>query len=221
MTAPAICNTQLRVTPTYETYANAAALLWGKAGQYAAAEFTRLNRELFAGSVIPMPIIIAMTPYGHCIGLTGAPSWLASPRISLAPEVFLGSADRLDLATGRMGPGRIRGGPRQVSDVLLHEMIHAALILRGEDPDHNEAPWCKLITELSADLLGLDISARPVRTHRVPNPARETNPAAPKTIVRRMPEPGCLPQMSLARWPHSLRPADWYDGDRPIYVPAC
>jgi hypothetical protein len=219
---PTTCHSQLGVTaPAYETYASAAALLWGEAGQFAAAEFARINREHFAGSIPPVPIIIAMTPYGCCIGLTGAPSWLASPRISLAPEIFTGSRERLDPRTGRMGPGRIHGGPRQVSDTLVHELIHAALILRGENPEHNADPWCKLITELSPDLLGVDITARPVRTHRVPNPARETDPKAPKTIVRRMPEPGCLAQMDLARWPHSLRPPGWHDGDRPIYVPAC
>lgn len=215
MTAPTVCDSQLGVTtPTYETYASAAALLWGEAGRYAAAEFARVNRDLFAGSIIHMPIIIAMSAYGGCIGLTRAPSWLASPRISLAPEIFNGSVDK----DGR--PGRMRGGPRRVSDVLLHEMIHAALILRGEDPAHNEEPWCRLITELSPEVLGRDIMARPVRTHRVPNPARETDPEAPKTIVRRIPDPGCLDQMSLARWPQSLRPAGWYDPDRPIYVPA-
>jgi len=219
VTAPAICHSQLRVTSTYQTYADAAALLWGKAGEFAAAEFARHNREHFAGSLPPMPVIIAMSAYGNCIGLTRAPSWLASPRISLAPEVFNGSADK-PAGAGRSRPGRMRGGPRQVSDVLLHEMIHAALILRGEDPDHNQPPWCRLITELSPGVLGLDISAHPVRTHRVPNPARETDPKAPKTIVRRIPDPGCLSQLALAHWPQSLRPAGWYGSDRPIYVPA-
>jgi hypothetical protein len=215
-----ICHSQLEVTPTHETYADAAALLWGKAGEFAAAEFARHNCEHFAGSIPPMPIIIAMSAYGHCIGLTRAPAWLASPRISLTPEVFNGSAEKFNPLTGRTMPGRTRGGPRQVSDVLLHEMIHATLIFRGENPDHNGDPWCKLITELSPDVLGFDINARPVRTHRVPNPARATNPKAPKTIVKRMPDDGCLAQMELARWPHSLRPPGWYDADVPIYVPA-
>jgi hypothetical protein len=206
--------------PDYGTYADAAALLWGEAGTYAAAELARINRELFAGSIPPMPVVIAMTPYGHCIGLTGAPRWLESPRVTLAPEIFTGSRDKYDGA-GRWVRGRLRGGPRQVSDVLTHELIHAALILRGEDSQHNGDPWCKLITELSRDVLGLDITARPVRPRRVPNPARETDPEAPKTIVKRIPHPGALDQMQLARWPYCLRPPGWYDDDMPIYVPAC
>jgi hypothetical protein len=201
------CDTQLRVTPTYETYTDAAALLWGEAGRFAAAGFARINRDLFAGSIPPMPVIIGLTAYGKCLGATRPPEWLITPRITLAPELFNGNH-------------RTRGGPRQITDVLTHEMVHAALFLRGECPDHNDAPWCKLITELSPDVLGRDITARPVRTRRVPNPARETDPSAPKTIVKRMPEPGAMTQMDLARWPHSLRPPGWYDGDRPIYVPA-
>ncbi len=209
-----ICDTQLEVTPTYETYARAAALLWGQAGEFAAAEFARLNRELFAGSIPPLPVIIGLTAYGTCIGLTRTARWLAAPRVTLAPELFNGSAERPDGS-----PGRIRGGPRQVSDVLLHELVHAALIFRGEDPAHNADPWCALITELSPDVLGLVITARPVRTRRIPNPARETDPSAPKTIVKRMPEPGAMRQIELARWPQSVRPGGWYDGDQPIYVP--
>lgn len=205
---------------TYRTYADAAALLWGEAGEFAAAEFTRHNREHFAGSIPPMPIIIAMTPYGGCIGLTGAVWWLTSPRITLAPEVFTGSRDKFNPCTGRTTPGRLHGGPRQVSDVLLHEMIHAALILRGENPEHNQAPWCRMITELSPAVLGTEITARPVRTRRIPNPARETDPDAPKTIVRRLADPDALPQISLATWPYSLRPANWYTADKPIRVPA-
>jgi len=207
---------QLGVTPSHETYANAAALLWGAAGEFAAAEFARLNREHFAGSIPPMPIVIGLTAYGGCIGLTQSAAWLEAPRISLAPEIFRGSLER---SNGE--PGRIRGGARQVADVLLHELVHAALMFRGQDPAHNAAPWCQMIGDLSPDVLGRDINARPVRTRRVPNPARETDPDAPKTMVRRLPDPGCLTQLALARWPHSLRPDGYYDGDRPIHVLAC
>lgn len=192
---------------TYRDYAQAAALLWGEAGEFAAAEFTRHNRELFAGSIPPMPLIIGLTAYGKCLGATLPDDWLGAPRITLAPELFNGNHRTLP-------------GPRQVSDVIAHEMIHAALFLRGEDPKHNAEPWCKLITELSPSLLGKDITARPVRTHRVPNPARETDPEAPKTIVVRRAEPGAMAQINLARWPHSLRPTGWYDNDGPcIHVP--
>jgi hypothetical protein len=196
-----------RVVVTYEDYRQAAALLWGEAGEFAAAEFARLNREHFAGSIAPMPVVIGLTAYGRCIGVTKyAPGWLAAPRITLAPELFNGS-------------GRTPGGPRMVSDVLVHEMVHAALILRGEDPRHNGEPWCQAITELSPGVLGREITARPVLPRRVPNPARAADPAAPKTIVVRQPGPGAMSQAELAAWPHCRRPAGYYRGGEPVPVP--
>jgi hypothetical protein len=51
----------------------------------------------------------------------------SAPRIILAPETFTGNH-------------RTPGGTLMVSDVLQHEMIHAALMLRGEDASHNGAP---------------------------------------------------------------------------------
>jgi hypothetical protein len=203
---------------TYRDYQSAAALLWGAAGEFAADEFTRLNRELFAGSIPPMPIIVAMVPYGGCIAATSYAAWLKSPRITLTPEIFNGSVSK-PTSVGYSRPGRLRGGPHQVTDTLMHEMVHAALRFRGENSNHNEPSWCRMITDLSATLLGVNIDARPVRTRRVPNPARETDPAAPKTIVKRLPMAGAMAQMELARWPQSIRPADWYDDDKPIYVP--
>ena len=85
-----------------------------------------------------------------------------------------------------------------VSDVLVHEMVHAALMLRGEDPRHNGEPWCRVITELSPGVLGQEINARPVLPRRVANPDREADPAAPKTIVVRKAEPGAMSQAELA-----------------------
>ncbi len=189
---------------TYREYRSAAALLWGPAGEFAADEFARLNREHFAGSVPPLPIVIGLTAFGRCIGLTRSGlGWLQSPRISLAPGIFNGG----------------RGSTLMVSDVLLHEMGHSALLLRGEDAGHNAPPWCRLIAELSPDVLGRAITAAPVGTRRIPNPARETDPAAPKTIVVRRAEPGALTRAELATWPHPLRPEGYYEGGDPIPVP--
>ena len=190
---------------TYEDYRQAAALLWGPAGDFAAAEFARINREHFAGSVPPLPVIVGLTAYGRCIGLTRG-GWLAAPRITLAPEVFTGNH-------------RSPGGTLMVADVLLHEMVHAALMLRGEDPAHNAGPWCAMIEDLSPAVLGHAVDARPVKPHRVPNPARETDPAAPKTIVVRRAEDGALTQDQLATWPGSVRPGGYYAAGRPLAVP--
>ena len=106
-----------------------------------------------------------------------------------------------------------------ISDTLVHEMVHAALILRGEDPEHNGDPWCRLIAELSPAVLGREITARPVRPRRVPNPDRAEDPDAPKTIVIRKPEPGAMSQAELATWPQCCRPGDYYLGGKPIPVP--
>jgi hypothetical protein len=106
-----------------------------------------------------------------------------------------------------------------VSDVVLHEMTHAVLILRGEDPAHNSGPWCWMIRELSPGILGRELAAAPVRPRRVPNPARKSDPAAPKTIVVRRAADGAMTQAELARWPTTARPAGYYEGGERLQVP--
>jgi hypothetical protein len=106
-----------------------------------------------------------------------------------------------------------------VGDVLLHEMVDTVLMLRGEAAGHNGAPWWRMLTGLSPAVLGRGLDARPVLPRRVPNPERESDPAAPKTIVVRRAEPGQLPREDLARWPIACRPADYYTGDKPVWVP--
>jgi hypothetical protein len=193
---------------TYDDYRRAAALLWGAAGDFAAAAFARLNREHFAGSIPPLPLIIALPAFGRCIGATrdGA-GWLAAPRVTLAPELFNGSS-------------RTAGGPRMVCDALLHEMTHVVLLLRGDDPGHNGAPWCRLIASLAPGVLGREVTARPVLPRRVANPARAADPAAPKTVVVRRAGPGEMARAELAHWPQSQRPAGYYRADASIRVPA-
>jgi hypothetical protein len=190
---------------TYADYQEAATRLWGPAGTYAAGEFERLNRQLYAGELPPLPIVIGLAPYGHCLGMTQRGGWITDPRISLAPEIFNGS-------------GRLPGGGLMVVDTLTHEMVHAVLMLRGEDPAHNNTPWCKLIAALSPTVLGHEITVSPVRPRRVPNPARAHDPKAPKTIVKRLPDEGALGQGELARWPYSCRPAGYFDDQPHLHV---
>jgi hypothetical protein len=186
---------------TYDDYRRAAALLWGSAGDFAAAEIERLNREHFGGEVPPLPVVIGLTAWGRCIGLTRG-GWLEAPRITLAPEVFNGN-------------GRSPGGTLMVSDVALHELVHAVLMLRGEDAGHNGQPWSRMLNELSPAVLGCEVTAAPVLPRRVPNPDREANPAAARTVVVRRPAEGALTQAQLAGWPGSLRPGGYYaSGDR-------
>ncbi len=184
-----ISNTQLRVTQ--EDYRSAAQLFWGDAAAYAYDTFARLNRELFAGELPALPIVLGITAYGHCLGVTRHGD---SPRISLHVGLFN------------------RKGHLAVDDVLTHEMVHAHLILRGEDPKHNHDPWCCMITQLSPHVLGRTIIARPVRPRRVKDSTSN------KSKVVRLADPGALTRGQLARWPYSLRPDD-YDFGPKIPVP--
>jgi len=113
-------------------------------------------------------MVIGITAYGHCIALTRG---YDRPRISIASTLF-------------------RDGTVAVSATILHEMIHAKLVLEGKDSAHNGQPWCDEITRLSPSVLGRAIHAKPVRPRRVDG--------KPKRVV----EPGHLSRKELARWPH-------------------
>lgn len=53
----------------------------------------------------------------------------------------------------------------------------------------------------------------------MPNPARESDPQAPKTIVVRRAGPGALTRAGLAVWPQSVRPPGYYAAGERIPVP--
>lgn len=169
---------------TAEEYRAAAVMLWGEAGAFVGDTFVRFNREYFGGRVPPLPIVIGLTAYGHCIGLTRSKPEL--PRISLASGIFRRS--------------------REVEDTLLHEMLHAELMLAGLSHKHNDTPWCQRIAELSPAVLGHPIQVAPVKLRRVDK------------RVTRQPLEDHLGQGVLARWPYSLRPAGYLDGDRALDV---
>jgi hypothetical protein len=127
--------------------------------------------------------------------------WLAGVLDVTRPELehVARCADRSPLQwpglPRRRVPPALPGGALQVSDVLVHEMVNAALI-RDEEPQHNFAPWCRMIAGLSPAVLGYEADARPVGLVRIPNPDRETDPDAPKT--------------KPARRPARLRRSSWY-----------
>ena len=182
-TLPTARNAQLQVTD----YERAATVLWGPAGAYAVQEYARINGAYFDDQLPALPIVIGITAYGGCIGLTrGGGTWEAGhrPRITIASNLF---------ARGR----------NHVTDALLHEMIHVRLILAGESPDHNAAPWCAEITRLSPAVLGHPILAAPVKPRRVDG-----------KVVRK-PLDGHLPLGLIAHWP--FRGPEWQAG-QPIDV---
>jgi hypothetical protein len=157
-------------------YRLAASILWGEAGAWAVEECGRLNESHFGGRLPAIPIVIGLTAYGRCIGLTrGSGEWRDGlPRITLHSRLFA-------------------FGTRAVSDTILHEMIHAHLVLAGLDPDHNGRPWCVEVERLSPAVLGRTVKARPVHPRRVDG------------VNVRLPLPGHLSRKEIAGWPHSLR----------------
>jgi hypothetical protein len=163
-------------TYTSADYRRAAEVLWGEAGAWAVDEYQRHNVRYFEGRLPPVPVVIGLTAYGRCLGLTrGHGEWARElPRISLQS-------------------GHFEGGTRGVSDTILHEMVHVRLILAGLDPSHNAKPWCAEIERLSPLVLGRAVKARPVHPRWV-NGSKQ-----------RLPLDGHLTRMELATWPDMLR----------------
>jgi hypothetical protein len=160
-----------------EQYRLAAEILWGKAGAWAVDEYGRLNDRYFGGALPSVPIVIGLTAYGACLGLTrGRGQWAGQvPRITIHS-------------------GHFARGTGAVSDTILHEMVHVRLMLAGLDPQHNGRPWCAEVERLSPQVLGLQVKAKPVHPRRVGG------------VNRRLALEGHLARKELAGWPRSLRP---------------
>ena len=189
--------TQDRRHHSCSDYRDAAVTLWGEAGAYAYDTYDRLRARYFPDLPASLPIVIGITAYGHCLGLTRG-HWDHGPRITLASGLF-------------------RAGRRRVDDTLLHEMLHASLILRGLNPAHDGRPWYAAIRDLSPVVLGHGVNARrgaDRKSVRVPNPDYAPANGKPRTLVRKVPVPGAIPHGDIARWPYSFRPADYDLGER-------
>lgn len=183
------------------TYRDAAVRLWGPAGAYAHDSYTR-SLPLYPGLPESLPIVIGITAYGHCIGLT-RPDWTTGPRITLFSSLFA-------------------AGTHQVDDVMIHEMLHAWLAVKGEDIHHDGAAWYSAVRRLSPAVLGtgLDVKRGSDRKSvRVPNPDYGEGDDTRKTVVRKVPVPGAVQHADVARWPQAFRPAD-YDWGPPMACPS-
>lgn len=179
------------------TLPEAAAVLWGPAGEYLYATYGRLRNELFPELPASLPMVIGLTAYGRCVGLTR--SWPTGARISVAPNVFA-------------------QGEHMVDDVVVHEMLHVSLLTRGDDHKHAGDPWYAEIRRLSPAVLGRDLDIERPRRHsvRVPNPAY--GPTDPRrTVVRKAAQDSGGVHAAAARWPVAFRPAG-YDFGPPITV---
>jgi hypothetical protein len=184
------------------SYRDAAVTLWGDAGAYAHDTYARQRTTHYPHLPPQLPIVIGLTAYGRCLGLTQG-NWAHGPRISIFSPLF-------------------SRGRRQVDDVLTHEMLHASLILTGLDPKHDGAPWYEAVRRLSPEVLGLELDVRRGagrRSVRVPNPAWAEGNGEPLTLVRKRPVTDAVPHGDVARWPQSFRP-EGYDWGEPVPCPS-
>jgi len=174
--------------------------LWGEAGPWAADTWTRLNTDHFDGRLRYHGVVWGLTPHGCKLGHTSNPDG----RITLHPAL-------LDPRSNAWGIWD-KLGMRYAEDVLLHEMCHVALFAMsvvndGKHPHHNTDEWCAEIVRITPQLDLPPIKAAPVKTRRVNG-----------AVVRRELD-GQLSRDGISRWPHSLRPAGYYDTGGRIRIP--
>ncbi len=182
------------------SYRDAAVTLWGEAGAYAHDVYARFRAQHFPELPDQVPIVIGITAYGHCIGLTRS-GWQHGPRITIASNQF---------KTGR----------HAVDDVLVHEMLHAWLAATEQDTDHDTESWYAAVRRLSPAVLGCELDVRRGsgrRSVRVPNP--DAGEGGPATVVRKVAVPGAVVHGDVARWPGPFRPDD-HDPGPPIECPS-
>jgi hypothetical protein len=186
---------------TTVSYREAATTLWGEAGTYAHDAYDRIRAQLYPELPTQLPIVMGLTAYGHCIGLTRL-EWEYGPRISVFSPLF---------AEGRL----------QVDDLLTHEMLHAWLMIQERNHNHDSDDWYAEIQRLSPLVLGRELTAKrgaDRKSVRVANPAWGEGGDEPKTIVRKVRVQEAVQHQDVARWPQAFRPAD-YDWGDPIRCP--
>jgi hypothetical protein len=185
------------------SYRDAAEALWGEAGAHAHDAYDRIRQELYPELPGQLPIVIGLTAYGRCDGLTRT-GWRHGPRITLASDAF----------------GR---GASWVDDILTHEMLHAWLVLAGLQPGHDTASWYEHVRRLSPSVIGCEVDAgrgADRKSVRIPNPCWEPGSSVPKTVVRKQRVDGAVQHADMAQWPRAFRPDGYYQRDRPIECPS-
>jgi len=155
---------------------------WGDFGKSVAKSWRSINRNFFKGKLEPCPIVITPTsPYGHWIGLCCGDT--QNRRANLIYLTIPNQSNQL-LAD---------------NDTLLHEMLHAYLYQVGEPAAHEDLPWMREITRISA-MRGVMIKAQRDKIIKVrqPDGSRKSKRVKPE---------GSLSQADIARWPHTV--SDW------------
>lgn len=184
---------------TTTNYRAASAAFWPTGDvDYAYDAFDTINRIIYGGELPAMPIMYELQPHGKRLGYCahGEP-----PRISLHPSLLRPKSAR------PWSWDRDKWNAATLADVLTHEMVHAALFVRGEKPDHNASPWAAEVVRQSP-IVGLgSIVASPWKRARKPDGGLTYKPTTP----------GSIPRATMATWPYSCRPDDYYDDPRPWF----
>ncbi len=135
-----------------------------------------------------MPIVIGLSAYGHCAGLSRL-HLSYGPRISIASQYLSHAND--------------------VSDVMVHEMLHCWLYLTRRGTDHDSTDWYTAVNRLSPAVLGIDLDARRGAARKS---VREKLSDG-TSVVRKIRNPAAIQHRDIARWPLPFRPAGWDHGE--------
>jgi hypothetical protein len=174
-------------------YRAAAVALWGDAGAYV-HDCYRDWLPLFPELPDQMPIVLGLSAYGHCSGLSRfSDPQLTGPRISIATQY-------------------LKLGANYVRDVMVHEMLHCWLYMTGRDPDHASRDWYEHINRLSPTVMGYSINARRGGDRK----SVRIKLADGTSTVRKEPVTGAVKHGDVARWP--VRPKGWDRGE-PVRCP--
>jgi len=143
-----------------------------------------------------LPIVIGITAYGRCIGLT-RPHWEQGPRITIASNMFA-------------------KGTGAVDDIMVHEMLHAWLSVTGRDVAHDSEAWYAAIRRLSPKVLGHKLDVRRGAERKSVRIKLDDG----TSVVRKVAVPELAGQHAqVAGWPYLFRPADYVVG-APIACPS-
>jgi hypothetical protein len=176
-------------------YRAAAVALWGAAGGFVHDCYDHW-RPLFPELPDRLPIVIGLSAYGGCVGLSRYDSpYLHGPRISIASQ-------RKYLHTNA------------VRDVMAHEMLHCWLYVIGRDTAHQSDDWYHAVNRLSPAVLGRELGAKRGGDRRSVRVKLDDG----ATCVRKVRVADALKHGDVARWPGAFRPADWDRGE-PVPCP--
>jgi hypothetical protein len=152
---------------------------YGPPGGHLVDLWTLYNKRLFGGDLQPILITRSRVfSYGRCVG------WI---RVDREPHRQI----QVKEFSEEICTDQCR--------ILLHEMVHQALLERGQSPKHADQPWCDEIMRISR-LLGQPIWAGKYTVIRHGRDLRRGNRPAPTELAGLR----ALSHKEIARWPHSV-----------------